>query len=217
MKASIYLLLEPEDIYDGQATTIPYNATGKNPYIKEDGTALPVDKREPFYGAMKECRITLTKGGGQTWALGSKEIRSVLAHEVFHCFTIDLIGIDANIKLPHWLREGSAMWVGEELAGGSSLPDAQRAWNRYLTGTGVKKDGSPISANLFQRDYDAIGLFAHLKNSKLNPWNLIKSALLAGSSGSSTDAFKALTSSAKKDILETWASGLARLPSLGSA
>jgi hypothetical protein len=215
LKSSIRLQIDLSNKYAGEAVTRPYNAAGKNPYVQADGeTELPKDQREPVYGKMSQCRIILNKA--QVWAVGSKEIRSVLAHEAFHCFIIDLVGIDGNLNIKSWLKEGSALWVGEELAGGSQLFDARQGWNRYLTGTGIKGDGSPVSANLFQRSYDAIGLFAHLKNSKLNPWIQIKAALTAASAGSSEAAFQALTNGAKKEVLETWASGLARSPEFGT-
>ena len=215
LKSSIRLQVDLSNKYEGEAVTRPYNVAGKNPYVQEDGeTELPKDQREPFYGKMTQCRIILNKA--RIWAVGSREIRSVLAHETFHCFIINLVGIDGNINIKSWLKEGSALWVGEELVGGSQLTDAQRSWNRYLTGTGIKGDGSPVSANLFQRSYDAMGLFAHLKNSKLNPWMQIKAALTVASSGSSEAAFQALTNGAKKEVLETWASGLARSPNFGS-
>ena len=116
LKAKVSLKLETID-YDGQAGTLPYNAAGKTPYLNDDGSRsniLDLDTAQrPKFGAMTECRISLTPNA-QKLNPNSKEIRSTLTHELFHCFTIDLIGINANLDLPKWIKEGAASWVGED-------------------------------------------------------------------------------------------------------
>ena len=69
---------------------------------------------------MAECRITLTPDG---LALGGSDpkLRASLQHEVFHCFMIDLLGIDAFLDRAPWLVEGAAAWVGESSVEGTNL------------------------------------------------------------------------------------------------
>ena len=205
LKAKVSLKLETID-YDGQAGTLPYNAAGKTPYLNDDGSRsniLDLDTAQrPKFGAMTECRISLTPNA-QKLNPNSKEIRSTLTHELFHCFTIDLIGINANLDLPKWIKEGAASWVGEDYVGGTTIPDLQRGWKRYLT----------EETGLFDRNYDGMGFFAHLQNSGINPWTLFDKIIVLGRSDL---AFQQILSDGGSTFLESWASRLARSPGLGA-
>ncbi len=92
----------------------------------------------------------------------------VVAHEVYHCFE-DAINPDTN----PWIAEGQSEWVGEEVAGPSPTV-AGPAWKRYL-----RRPEIP----LFTRDYDAIGFYAHLAESCVNPWMILDAMLRAARHG----------------------------------
>jgi hypothetical protein len=204
LKAKVSLKLETID-YAGQAGTLPYNAAGKTPYLNDDGSESNIPKlpaaQRPKFGAMTECRISLTPNA-QKLDPHSKEIRSTLTHEIFHCFTIDLIGMDENLDLPKWIKEGGASWVGEDYVGGSTIPDLQKGWTKYLT----------QEVGLFDRSYDGMGFFAHLQNSGINPWDVFDKIIVLGKSDL---AFQKILNEGGSQFLETWASGLSRSPGLG--
>jgi len=105
-------------------------------------------------GVTETCLILLFLEGVTS---EQRVLRSLLAHEVFHCFQLDIVGADASTKLG-WLFESTAFWAGEEYVGGTRL--AANEWNKFL--------GQP--ASLFNREYDGHGFFFHLQNNRVNVW-----------------------------------------------
>jgi hypothetical protein len=148
-------------------------------------------------GSMDTCLITLTLEGE---LLPGAARDSLLAHEVYHCFQIELLGIEAQSRLPQWLKEGSATWVGETFAG-SSIASATH-WERYLRTAG----------SLLERDYDAVGFFAHLQNSGVNVWRELDDLLQLPPAL----AFSQAARDGGDDFLQTWPMGLSRRPDLGA-
>jgi hypothetical protein len=124
-------------------------------------------------------------------------VASSVAHEVFHCFQADdYPSMTAYGAAPSWLIEGQAEWVGETLE-----PTPDGSWNKYLTA---------LSTVLFSRSYDAIGFYAHMAESGINPWSRLD-AMLKASGNAAAYAI------AVNDTFRTnWASSLARRPSLGT-
>jgi hypothetical protein len=119
-----------------------------------------------------------------------------LIHETFHCFqALDYSSLTAYYAAPKWLIEGEAEWVGATLA-----PTELNVWNDYLT---------DIDTSLFSRSYDAIGFYAHMTNSGEDTWHLLDPMLRAGSSPAAYNV------AADNEVRLTWASSLARQPSLG--
>ena len=118
-----------------------------------------------------------------------------------HCFEDD-INPDTN----PWIAEGQSEWVGEEVAGPSTIVSAQE-WKQYLQHPEIP---------LFNRDYDAIGFYAHLNESCINPW-MILDAMLRAAKGGDRKAYDAATShctsGSAEPFLDSWASGLFRDPS----
>lgn len=93
--------------------------------------------------------------------------RSLVAHELFHCFQLDAFEgtvqdytVMSNVdRGSHaYIVEGAAAWVGEELAGGTEF--SVHWWGRYLRGVPVQRN--PGELDLLHRSYDAIGFYAHL-------------------------------------------------------
>lgn len=147
-------------------------------------------------GRMDTCLITLMVEGE---LLPTVARDSLLAHEVYHCFQIELLGIEGQARLPEWLKEGSATWVGETFAGGSVASESH--WKSYLE----------TSKSLLERDYDAIGFFAHLHNKGVNLWRELDDLLQLPS----TLAFAQAARDGGDDFLQTWPMGLARRTDLG--
>lgn len=94
------------------------------------------------------------------------------------------------------------MWAGEEYAGGTKMSSPM--WKDYLSG----------EKSLFDRGYDAIGFYAHLKNSGANVWKLLDSIMKTASKDSDA-LFNQFVKSAGDSFLTNWASGLARKSGVG--
>jgi hypothetical protein len=145
--------------------------------------------------------------------LGRKETaaiqKRIAAHEAFHCFQMEAMGIDAWALAPDWLMEGSAEWAGDTIADewvGSRGSDFW--WDDYL-----RVPQKPF----LERTYDALGWYAHLAENGVDPWSEIP-ALLAnpGSDGTYEGGYDAAMSKAG-DFLDSWASSVVRSPTLGLA
>ncbi len=126
-------------------------------------------------------------------------VASTVAHEVFHCFQADdYASIQAWGHAPGWLIEGQAEWVGDTIAPVGNGGDGW--WIDYLT---------DIAKVLFARDYDAIGFYAHMAESGINPWGRFDAMLKAAGNPA---AYATAVSNAFRD---DWASSLARPPAFG--
>jgi hypothetical protein len=123
----------------------------------------------------------------------SSEVNDTVVHEVFHCYQgADYSSLAAFYKAPAWLIEGSAEWVGETLA-----PSAQdyQFWRDYLL---------DINTSLLKRSYDAIGFYAHMAETGINPWQKFDLMFKAPTSIAAYDL------ATDNDFLTTWASSLLR-------
>ena len=132
----------------------------------------------PAQGKPAYCQIQVTdRGAGLAVAF-----TSLVAHEVFHCFQYDFAtSAKASGRVPAWLAEGSASWVGEVLSFGSTL--GEEYWEKWLA--------DPLKP-LFTHDYGGIGFFMHLEESGIDPWPLLIKMHLKGES-SSVDAYTVAT------------------------
>lgn len=143
---------------------------------------------------MARCQVQVGKA---TQALdGVVEQEAVLAHEVFHCYQYALATKLADAKaMPAWLAEGAGAWVGEEIAAGGST-----IGNHYWLGW-----MSQPKYSLFEREYSAIGFFAHLKTSGVDVWSLLDKMQLAAI-GKSADAYLIAVGGAQGDTaIDAWA------------
>jgi len=122
-----------------------------------------------------------------------------IAHEVFHCFQADdYPSPAASGRAPAWLIEGQAEWVGETIA--PETAESPYSWNPYLT---------KIDTALFARAYDAMGFYAHLAESGVDPWGHFDNMLKA------PDNAAAYASAVNDTFRHDWASSLARQPAFG--
>jgi hypothetical protein len=135
--------------------------------------------------------------------------RALVAHELVHCFQHDvfegtvldwtqrnqLANGDSSAQQPinpvsrsrQWIIEGSAAWIGEEIAGGSEF--SRYWWRSYLQGWHVAPPGT---SRLSRAEYNAIGFYAHLHSRGAPVWGRI----FEGVSGSSREFYDSLTRSA---------------------
>lgn len=143
------------------------------------------------------CQIHLNpKGAAATGA----HLEGVLAHEVMHCYVFEILGVQAY-HLPPWIGEGLPAWAGEAIAGGTG--SSQRWWKSYLTTPGK---------SLFQRDYDAIGIYALAETNGVNIWQITSPLLSAFDSEPAWDLLVA----DRDAMLDMWGSSLLREPARGS-
>ena len=109
------------------------------------------------------------------------ELRTTIAHEVFHVFQAVMAGTLENFNREYatkqWLVEGSAAWVEADLTGPS--PGVRHQWKVYLN--------SPEAA-LFTRTYTAVGFFGHLASSGISPWTRFPAMFAATSSAAAYEA-----------------------------
>lgn len=151
----------------------------------------------PFSGDWDVCLIVVA----DAWrGLSEAAKLSNIAHEVYHCYQREKTGVP--LILPPWVKEGSASWVGETYARGSSLGESR--WRRYLTGSLAIED----------RSYDAQGVFAHMNHIGENPWALLDRALTPPLPPPAAEAqwierFLGLMAN-REEFLQTWAMGLER-------
>ena len=130
-------------------------------------------------------------------SVDSSQVNVTLMHEMFHCFqAVDYSTLTAFYDAPRWLIEGSAEWVGETLA--PSQPDV--LWQNYLL---------DIGKSLFNRTYDAIGFYAHMEETGIDPWHLFDRMFRAPTSAA------AYAIATDREFKLTWASSLLRHPDFG--
>lgn len=118
--------------------------------------------------------------------------KMVISHEVFHCYQDQVLGsYNAWLGAPDWLKEGEAMFVGESLAP-SNNPYSIKFWKNYV---------EHPNTHLFDRDYDAVGFYAHLQDVGIGVWKL----LLPMVTEDSLTAYHTAVNQDPKEFLTTWA------------
>ncbi len=167
----------------------------------------PVSASNQFTGQVALCPIYLNKAAVPQ--LSAYEVRLVLAHELMHCFQVDIIkDLGRFYQAPGWLIEGEAMWVGythaDAVGGGPSELFAGH-WGAWFY-----ENLTP----LFKRTYDAVGYYALLDAVGVSPWAVFTPMLLASDNAS---AYQVGAAQAGDPLLDRWAAGNERDASLGTA
>ncbi len=160
---------------------------------------------EQSLAAQTECAVEFGKLVIEEPALS----RSLVAHELVHCFQHDVFeGTvfqwqqrnelrpgDSNAPQPsnplsrsrQWIIEGSAAWIGEELASGTEF--SRYWWRSYLQGWFVDPPGT---SRLTRAEYNAIGFYAHLHSRGAPVWGRV----FEGVNADSREFYDSLTRSA---------------------
>jgi hypothetical protein len=176
------------------AETIPIDTDGKPATRSSTG--------------QKSCLIQINTRGQQT-EVGSEDMTALVAHELFHCFQYELAAKVSDIfNVPPWVDEGGAAWVGEDFTisdVGSTI--GQQNWLGWL------KEPDTF---LFQRGYDAIGFYAHLRRAGVDPWQILDKMYLATIKASSFDAYDvAMKAGAESKAVDNWGPSYFRDDTIG--
>ncbi|HEX8025186.1 MAG TPA: basic secretory protein-like protein, partial [Candidatus Limnocylindrales bacterium] len=133
------------------------------------------------------------------------ELVDVLSHEMFHCFQFAGYGTqEAEHAAPQWVVEGQAEYVGGDLSGGTSRAE-RVSWSWYLTWP---------QQSLFQRAYDAVGFYEHLKETGTDPWTIFRAMWSAPAND--VAIFQA-SGADRESFYDSWASSVMRDPGRGPA
>jgi hypothetical protein len=133
----------------------------------------------------------------------------VLAHEVFHCWQMQLVGGYNAFQVVHttrqdtWLTDGGANWAACDITRGVA-PEMRAYFKDYAEAPFADE---PVG--LFGMSYEAIGFFSQLERQGLDPYKTTGAALKEESSG---EAFKALVGvgEAAEPFYDDWASSFAQ-------
>lgn len=100
---------------------------------------------EPITG--RDCRMVL---GPAVPDLDDGQLRSLAAHEMFHCWSlVNSPSLAEHNRTPDWWQEGIASWIGEAHAGGSAY--SQHWWRQWL---------QPAELRVATTSYPAIGFWS---------------------------------------------------------
>jgi hypothetical protein len=160
-----------------------------------------LDAKGGYSGMPVTCLIRLNPLNG----LARSSVQETVAHEVFHCFQIQILGsmskASPTAKSEKWLIEGGAQWAACQVQPGP----VSRLWYRdYLK--------SP-ETELFNRTYSAIGFFSEVSQATgIDPFTRMRAALTAGSS---TGAYHQLLRGRDEQFLDDWAASFAQDSSRG--
>lgn len=172
--------------------------TGFGAYNASNGTS----------GTAASCSITVNpadQSGGKPDPTALPGIKYRLAFRTFECEEAVMAGLDAYYHPPYkndWVHWGMGEWATAHVA---PDPGIKRFWDQYLTRPRV-----PLTS----MDFPAIGFYAHLAESGIDPWSVMRSMLGAGDD---RGAFTAAIQSNPDRFLDSWASSYFREPSRGSA
>ena len=108
-------------------------------------------------------------------------MRWLITHELFHCFQHSLVDYKTAMAIPKWIGEGEADWVAEAITGGVGEP-TQIHWDGYIALPDKK---------LYARAYDAVGFFAQLAQTGIDPWTVLDATYKAGATKGNDAAFEA--------------------------
>jgi hypothetical protein len=137
---------------------------------------------------------------------GDVHFRASMAHEMFHCFqAAKMSGADewnSTLLSRPWLIEGSAEWVGESLAGPSSI--GLEWWDLWLA--------SP-ETRLFARGYDAVGFYLHMVQRGVDPWLHLDNMMYTTNEA----AYREAADAGGPAFVDTWAPEHLRDKLLGDA
>jgi hypothetical protein len=169
---------------------------GQNRRVRAEYDAQPLDADCEYRpGVMAYC--TIRYYGNVRTDLDA--IRTILAHEVVHCFQEQLLGVTGWEPVPDWIIEGQATWGALSIHASDAYAGE---WEAYLKAS---------AEDLFGRAYDAVGFYAHLAETGGDPWKRLKPMLLAAARGNNVAAWHAaLAKVDQKVFLDSWPSGYFR-------
>lgn len=151
-----------------------------------------------------DCDVIVYKDGQ---ALPDEGVRSLMRHEALHCFQLQW-NPTGYTKVAEWLWEGSAAWAEAVInkEHGDADADVTGYWRTWLLNPGTP---------LFNRAYSALGFFALIERSGVNPWTVLPAMVKAPSNAA---AYAVVTGGpAGERLLESWGPSYFRRPELGAS
>lgn len=164
-----------------------------------------VDARAERSGPVTHCNVLVD---AQAQTFGDRDLAEILAHEVFHCYQPAAVGFAHFNARPwgSWVEEGQAPWAAKMVVqelGYSAVSTSSGSWRDYLL--------TPEKP-LLSRVYDAIGFYAQLAQSGVDPWQRFIPMLRTSNP---LDAYHAAADPGGTAFLDKWAAGYFREPTLG--
>ena len=167
---------------------------------------LPVDEPGTATAGGPFCRIRVFADGQALRKKDSSYFAKVMAHEVFHCFEFDIMGVNGVDRARPWLFEGASDW-----AGFSEVPQPYEKYDKYSPHGLPKYLRTCGTDTLFSRSYDAEGFFGHVQDVYGNLWAHMPGILTAGGN----EAVYKEAGGTEATFLESWASSALVVPQIG--
>jgi hypothetical protein len=157
-------------------------------------------------GTSSTCDIFLL---GLGRAESPDKTRVTLSHETAHCAQHAFYSSVAGaLKVPMWVKEGGADWLGASAAKEASGVDVPIShWKTWL---------SQPSFDLFTRSYPAVGFFSMLEQAGIDTFQRYQDVMRGAVSSGSKGAFDAAIAGVPKVFTDRWGPGFVRDPSLGT-
>lgn len=148
------------------------------------------------------CTVRLLPAAVAAFTADRDNLRSLLLHELVHCYQGARAPVNNLRNSLPWIREGYATYAQWDVH--PEIPSIVTPWWSWWFG----KHTHP----LFNQSYEAIGFFAHLTAIGADPWRSLEAALATTDSAAQFEIF---VGDVRLELLQTWASSLSRLGDLG--
>ena len=162
-------------------------------HMGADAETVPHDANGTQTPPLTRCDITV---GPKGQAFTGPDLVATLTHEVFHCYQVQLAGLERYDANPDWLMEGSANWVACQLVG--SAGDFTGWYKAYLQ--------SPRTG-LFDDTYESMGFFAQAWFVGAPLWQRWQAAF---QQAANEDEYNAIIGGEEPKLLDSWGSSFVR-------
>ncbi len=143
----------------------------------------------------------------------ARVLAETIPHEVFHCYQAYMAStLLADAKIPDWINEGGAEWVGATLSGNADAPGDLMSGRDG--GSWVHCLNHP-ERPLYGLSYDALCFFSEMDEQGRSPWDHFWA--LSTEYGVSGNQGAFVGASGGEPFLDDWARSVVRAPSLGAA
>jgi hypothetical protein len=190
----------------GYAFPRPITLSFTDDQAGHDADTLAYTGAGDILGTSNTCDIFLLPNGR---AQSPDETRFTLSHETAHCAQHAFYSSVAQaLKVPMWVKEGGADWLGASAAKEASGVDVPIGhWGTWLSWT---------SFDLFTRTYPAMGFFAMLQQAGIDTFQRYQDVMRGAVASGSKGAFAAAIAGAPAVFTDRWGPGFVRDPSLGT-
>lgn len=143
---------------------------------------------------------------------------TLVAHELFHCHQLRLLGIPRYWGIKDWLSDGSAQWASMKYGFKDVAPNVRDTtfWPKYYAP--YTSDPPKPKPSLFAGAEDNMGFFAQLDTSLGSPdepWKAIDKMLKKGNNNAAFDVVGSTATPSGRKFLTEWARGFVGDAALG--